>query len=160
MRVALLLILSALLSVGAAVGLRARQAAAQEEVWTLYVSGMSVGGKSRALLRLTNVAPEGGGDLYFVHYTVRATNGAHISRLGAGPVGAQLLPGQTLELDLGLIVDQYRASLGMSGFVGPVQLVAFGEGGATDVFSPRTVKVEAVQQEGQAQFPAVVKWRR
>lgn len=132
---------------------------AQEAPATLYVSGMRIGGRSRAVVRLRNCAPSSSG-LFYVHYTVRATEaGQALSLPAAGPQGAALIAGRTLELDLGAIVNAYRKSLGVGPYEGTVQFVAYGEGGTNADFGPDTVHVDASQAEGAARFQAAVEWR-
>lgn len=131
---------------------------AQEENAALFISGMRIGGGSRAVVRLRNVAP--GSTVYFVHYTIRATDaGQPLSLPAAGPQGAPLIAGDTLELDLGGIVNAYRRSLGAGSYSGTVQFVAFAEGGGGHPFGPETVAVDATQAEGSARFQANVAWR-
>lgn len=132
---------------------------AQESPAILFVSGMRVGGTSQAIVRLRNVAPASS-VRFFVHYTIQGTtSGTPLSLPGGGPTGASLLAGRTLELDLGEIVDAYRKSLGYGPFVGPVQFVAFGEGGTGADFGADTIVVDAAQTEGAARFQAAVEWR-
>jgi len=132
---------------------------AQESSSTLWVSGMRVGGGSRAVVRLRNVAPASSGR-FFVHYTVRGTSsGVPLSLPAAGATGVSLLAGRTLELDLGEIVNLYRKSQGYGSFAGPVQFVAYGEGGTDADFGPDTIVVDAAQTEGAARFQAAVEWR-
>lgn len=160
MRLALALLL--VLGAAAAAVVAARPAArAQEAPWTLYVSGLRIGGKSRAVVRVRNTSGRSL-DFYALHYTVRDVDGVALSRVGAGPSGAALRAGHTLDLDLGEIVDRYRAEFGVGPFSGPVQFVAYSEDGpaATRPFGPDVVQVEAVQTEGRATYTAVVEWRR
>ena len=124
----------------------------------LYVSGMRIDGvKPVAHVRLTNTstAPS---DVYSVHYTIRETGaGIPISDPGAG-LGAQLLPGRTLDLDLGAIVTQYRAARGAGPYSGTVQFVAFAEGGLAHDFGPQVIHVECTQSEGAALYDGVAQW--
>ena len=130
---------------------------AQDSDATAYVSGLRIGKRAQAIVRLHN-ASRHPGDTYSVHYTVRHTEaGQSLSLPGAGD-GARLSPGQTIELDLETIVNQYRATFGVGGFDGPVQFVAFGTGGVNP-FGAETVSVEAVQVEGAAKFEPLVEWR-
>lgn len=136
-----------------------RQAAAQEQTRTLYVTGLHIGGKTRAVVRLTNTSPNAA-DAFALHYTVQAANaGESLSLPGAGVSGAPIYNGHTLELDLGAIVNAYRASRDAGPFTGPVRLVAFADDGAYLPFGPETVHVTAVQTEGAARFEPLVQWR-
>ncbi len=124
----------------------------------LYVSGMRIAAaKPIAFVRLTNTSPNAA-DVFSVHYTIRDTlSGASLSTPGAG-LGAQLAPGHVLELDLGKIVALYRQSLEASTFTGPVEFVAFGEGGAFRSFASDTIQVETEQHEGAAVHEGVAQW--
>ena len=134
------------------------RAGAQESGATVYVSGIEIGRKDRALVRFHN-ASTFAGDVYSVNYTVRHTDaGQPLSFPGAGD-GARLRPGETIELDLGPIVNTYRAGLELGEFDGPVQLVAFGSGGIMNEFGPDTVIVQAIQKDGGASFAPLVEWR-
>jgi len=122
---------------------------------TLYISGLEIGRGRKAIVRLRNTSTHLS-DVLTVNYTVRDPSIGHpLSQIG---IGAQLLAGQTLELDLGAIVNAYRASLEVSGWDGPVQFVAFGDGGHFGDFGPETVQVEALQTVKRATFAAHVEW--
>jgi hypothetical protein len=95
-----------------------------------------------------------------VHYTVQGpATGSAMSTPGAGSSGASLRPGRTLELDLGLIVNNYRKSLGLGTYTGPIEFVASAEGGIVRKFGPDTVTVDASQTQGSTTFQALVEWR-
>ena len=122
---------------------------------TLYISGLDIGRGRKAIVRLRNTSTHLS-DVLTVNYTVRDPSRGHpLSKIG---IGAQLRPGDTLELDLGAIGDAHRASLEISGWDGPVQLVAFGDGGHFGDFGPETVQVEAIQTIKRAKFAANVEW--
>ncbi len=124
---------------------------------TLYVSGLEIGKGRRALVRLRNVAASGG-DVYSVHYTVRdPAGGVPISLPGAGD-GARLAPGETLQLDLGPLVDAYRAERGLGPYEGPVQFVAFGTAGAIEAFGRETIVPEGIQSIGKATYEVAAEW--
>ena len=124
----------------------------------LYVSGLKIeGDKPVAFVRLTNTSPNAA-DIFLVHYTIRETSkGISISEPGAG-IGAQLVPGRTLTLDLGKVVTAYRRAHEVGPYTGTVQFVAFAEGGAFRTFSPDTIHVETSQIEGGATRDAVAQW--
>ncbi len=124
---------------------------------TLYVSGFDIGPKKTASLRLTNVSPSVA-DVYSIQLTVREIDQGIVIRRPVGD-GARLFRGQTLELEIGDVVDQFRAGFELSGWDGAVQVVAFGTGGVLNDFGPDTVLVEAVQTEGKASYGVVVEWR-
>lgn len=136
-----------------------RPARAQEAARTLWITGLRIDGtKSRALVRLTNAGTTGA-DVFAVHYTVQAVNaGEPLSTVAAGPTGAYLGRGDTLDLDLGAIVAAYRKSLGVPGFAGPVRFVAFADAGGRP-FGPDVIQVSAVQTEGTARWEPPVEWR-
>ena len=139
-------------SVGQWVGFADARAA---DSTTLYISGLDIGPGRKAIVRLHNTSTHAS-DVFSVNYTVRDPSIGHpLSQLG---IGAQLRPGDTLELDLGAIVDAYRATLEVSGWDGPVQFVAFGEGGNFAEFNAETVQVEALQTIKRAKFAAHVEW--
>jgi len=141
-------------TVGRLVGLE--QARADGDT-TLYISGLDIGPKKQVIVRLRNTSTHAS-DVLSVHYTVRDPSaGVPLSQPGAGN-GAQLRPGDTLELDLGAIVNAFRAEREVSGWNGPVHFVAFGTGGNFGDFGPETVQVEAVQTVGRARFTAAVEW--
>ena len=126
---------------------------------TVWVTGMRIDGKNAtAHVRITNVSGDAT-NFFSVHYTVQAPGGGEpLSLLAAGPNGATLLNGRTLELDLGEIVTKYRASFGSPAYRGPVRLVAYAT--STGVpFGPDTVQVSVVQKEGAAMFDPLVEWR-
>ena len=126
---------------------------------TVWITGMRIdGNKTTARVRITNVSGDAT-NFFSVHYTVQAPGGGEpLSRLAAGPDGATLLNGRTVELDLGEIVTAYRASFGAPAYRGPVRLVAYAT--STGVpFGPDTVQVTAVQKEGAAMFDPLVEWR-
>ena len=159
-----LLLLAAVTSV-AAVALTAPSAgslfgfgeARAEDESTLYISGLDIGPGKKAIVRLRNTSTRAA-DTLTVHYTVRDPSIGHpLSALGAG-IGARLAAGDTLELDLGEIVDAHRATQEVGGWDGPVQFVAFGTGGQFGDFGPETVQVEAVQKVKRAQFTLPVEW--
>jgi hypothetical protein len=124
----------------------------------LHVSGMALAGsKPVAIVRLTNASPNPA-DIFSVHYTVRDVSaGIPLSHPGAG-IGAELRPGRSIELDLGKIVTQYRAGVDVGPFTGPIQFVAYGEGGSLREFGPDTIHVEVRQVEGSAVRDAAVEW--
>jgi hypothetical protein len=124
----------------------------------LAISGMRiVRDKPIARVRITNVSPDAA-DVFFLHYTIRDTSaGIALSEPGAGD-GAQLIPGRAIELDLGKIVTNFRASREVGPYTGTVQFVAFAEGGFTHEFGPEIIHVEAVQTEGAAIYDGVVAW--
>ncbi len=132
------------------------KARAQDPTHTLYISGLHVGKKFKAIVRLTNISPDGA-DAYTVNYRVRdAATATLISRPG---LAAELRSGRTLELDLGVIVTAYRDELEINPkFTAPVQFLAVGEGGFFRPFSPETVAVEAFQTDGKATYAVNVKW--
>lgn len=140
----------------------ARRADAQEQSGypgTVYVSGLRIDGKkSRVIVRFTNTSPNLA-DTYKVHYTVEAPDGNPLTLLGAGIDGAPLVGRRSLELDLGAIVADYRRSVGVGPYAGPVRLVVSGEPGAYTMFGPETVHVAVVQTEGAARFEPLVEWR-
>lgn len=153
-----LLVAAALLAVG--VGVWAlRPARAQEAVKTLWITGLRIdGARARALVRLTNTGSSGL-DVHAVHYTVQATNGGEpLSAVAAGPTGAFLGAGDTLDLDLGAIVTAYRKSLGVPGFSGPVRFVAFADSPGRP-FGPDAIQVSAVQTAGTTRWEPLVEWR-
>ncbi len=129
---------------------------AQEETATLYVSGLTVGKKQTALVRIHNASPSAA-DIISVEYRIRHTDAGQT--LFLAPAGAPVRSGETLELDLGAIVNAHRASIDLGEFEGPVQFVAFGTGGVFRSFGPETMVVEAQQKEGRATFAPVVEWR-
>lgn len=134
-------------------------ARAQEAAATLWITGLRIDGtRARALIRLTNTG-KAGIDVHSVHYTVQATNaGEPLSAVAAGPSGAFLGSGDTLDLDLGAIVTAYRKSLGVPGFSGPVRFVAFADS-AGQPFGPDVIQVSAVQTEGTLRYEPLVEWR-
>lgn len=136
--------------------LLAHRGEAQEETATLYVSGIVIGKRNTALVRLHNASPSVG-DVFTVEYRVRHTDGGQT--LYAVPAGAPLRPGQTLELDLGAIVNDFRAGQELPDFEGPVQFVAFGTGGVFRSFGPDSVVAEALQEQRRARFAPLVEWR-
>ena len=140
--------------------LRAGTATAQDPTRILYVSGLEIdGSRPTAIVRLTN-GSDHASDTMSVHYTIRGpAAGAPMSLPGAGPIGASLRPGRTLELDLGAIVTAYRKSLGLGPYTGPVQFVASAEGGIFRKFGPDVVAVDATQISGRARYQALVEWR-
>ena len=124
----------------------------------LYVSGLRIdGSKPIAKVRLTNTSPNAA-DAFNVHYTIRETGaGIALSEVGAG-LGAQLLPGHSLELDLGKIVALWRAAHDVGPYKGDVQFIAVAEGGYFREFGPDTIHVAATQVEGRALRDAVEHW--
>lgn len=152
------LLLAALLVVAAVAASWTLRPARAQTQRLLVISGMSIlKDKPVARVRFTNTSPDLA-DVFSIHYTIRDTSaGIALSEPAAGD-GAQLIPGHVLELDLGRIVAQYRASLGGGPYTGTVQLVAFAEGGFTREFGPDTIHVEAVQTEGAAVYDGVVAW--
>lgn len=150
----------AVLALAAAAAIAVRQAGPARGAGpgTLWISGMRIDGtKPAARVRLTNVSASPS-DVYSVHYTIRETGaGIPISEPAAG-LGAQLLPGHALDLDLGAIVTQYRAAHGAGPYGGTVQFVAFAEGGLAHDFGPEVIHVECTQIEGSAIFEGVVQW--
>jgi hypothetical protein len=163
MRRALALTMVLAAAAGAAAWFVLGPARAQDAVspaGTLYVSGLHIGGKSaRAVVRLVNTSTHLS-DQYRVRYTVQATGaGEALSLPGAGPDGAVLGAGRVLELDLGAIVNRYRATIGVGPYSGPVRFVAFGDRGAYSNFGPATVHASVVQTEGAARFEPLVEWR-
>jgi hypothetical protein len=108
-------------------------------------------------VRLTNTSPNAA-DVFSVHYTIRdAAGGVALSQTGAG-LGAQLAPGKTLELDLGRIVANYRATFEVGPYTGPVRFDAFGDDGIFTEFAPDTIHVEVEQREGAVVRDAAVDW--
>jgi hypothetical protein len=124
----------------------------------VYVSGLKVEGeKPVCFVRLTNTSPNAA-DIFLVHYTIRETSrGIAISEPGAG-IGAQLVPGKSLTIDLGKVVTAYRRAHEVGPYTGTVQFVAFAEGGAFRTFSPDTIHVESTQIEGASTRDGVVQW--
>lgn len=124
----------------------------------LYVSGLRIeGDKPVSIVRLTNTSPNAA-DAFVVHYTIRETSrGFPVSEPGAG-IGAQLLPGRTLTIDLGKVVTAYRRAHEVGPYTGEVQFVAFADAAPFRTFSPDTIHVEATQVEGAAKRDAVVQW--
>jgi lipid-binding SYLF domain-containing protein len=143
-------------SVGAAV---LRSADAQETHATLWVTGLRIdGAKARAVVRLTNTSNDGH-DLFAVHYTIQAGNaGEPLSQLAAGPTGAVLGKGRTLDLDLGDIVTKYRASLGIGPYAGFVRLVAYADSSGRP-FGRDVVQVSATQSERNVVYEPSIEWR-
>jgi len=136
-----------------------RSADAQEVRASLWVTGLEIDGtKARAIVRLTNTS-EDGRDLFAVHYTIQAGNaGEPLSRLAAGPTGAVLGKGRTLELDVGDIVTKYRASLGISPYAGSVRFVAYADSSGR-AFGPDVVHVSALQTRRAATWEPSIEWR-
>jgi hypothetical protein len=157
MRPALLISLAAACVAAGAAAWSLRPARAEDSK-VLYVSGMRIAGdKPIAKVRLTNTSPNAA-DVFTVHYTVRDPSaGIALSEAGAG-LGAQLLPGHVLEIDLGKVVSIWRTAHEVGPYAGPIQFVAYGEGGFTLAFGPDTVHVEATQQEGAAVYEGVAQW--
>ncbi len=155
LRTAALLLVAAAAAAGAWLAVRPSRAQTQA---TLYVSGLAIkAAKPVCIVRLTNVSPDAA-DVFLVHYTVRDTSaGIPLSAPGAG-TGAPLLPGHTLELNLGNIVALYRAGFEVGPYTGPVQFVAYGEGGFSHEFGPGTIHVEVRQTEGAAIHDAAIQW--
>lgn len=153
-----MLVVAALAAIGAGVA-ALRPARAQDAAATLWITGLRIdGARARALVRLTNTATAGL-DVHAVHYTVQATIGGEpLSAVAAGASGAFLGPGETLDLDLGLIVTQYRKSLGVPAFSGPVRFVAFAYSPGKP-FGPDVIQVSAVQTEGTTRYEPLVEWR-
>lgn len=142
---------------GVGAALLTRPARAQSVTDSLFISGMSIGPGRKAVVRIYN-SSENFGDTVRVHYTIRETfSGGAISLPIAGD-GAPVNGGRMLELDLGKIVAARRKQLGLGPFVGPVQFVAFGEGGVERHFTRDVIVVEARQSIGQATFDAPVQW--
>jgi len=161
MRTTLLLVLAAVLAGTLAVVLTRPGEARAVGIATLHVEGLDVGRGQRAIVRLHNTS-EHPADVYSVNYTVYAQQTLSdtpvaLSQPGAG-VGARLAPGQTLELDLGAIVDAYRAQQEVGPWDAPLRLVAFGTGGSFLAFGPGSVQVEALQTDGSATYAAPVRW--
>jgi len=155
-KLALIVVALALAAGGLFVALRPARA---EQRRTLYVSGLKVLGKKRvSIVRLTNTSDQAA-DSFLVHYTIRdAATGDPVSQPGAG-LGAQILPGRTLELDLGAIIAQYRLSFDVtSPYSGAVQFVAYGEGGFYHTFGPDVIHVEIEQHEGSAIHDGAAAW--
>jgi hypothetical protein len=142
-----------------AVALCLLPARAQEAQKTLWVTGLKIDGKkARSVVRLVNTS-EDGQDLFAVHYTVQAADaGEPLSLVAAGPTGAILGRGRTLELDLGDIVTKYRASLGFGPFSGQVRFVAYADASGRP-FGPDVVQVSAVQTERAAAYEPLIEWR-
>ena len=159
MRTRVTAVATALILAAALLGVLAWTGRAQDaNPYTLYVSGMSIGKSRTAIVRVTNGSPVRG-DAQRIFFTVRNTvNGAPLTLPGAGD-GAQLFPGDTLELDLGRLVAAYRAQTGLPSFEGTVQFVAFGSGGPIHPFGPRYTAVQAIQTERKAVYAANVEWR-
>lgn len=124
----------------------------------VYVSGMKIeGDKPVAFVRLTNTSPNAA-DIFLVHYEIHETSrGILLSAPGAG-IGAQLVPGHTLTIDLGKVVTAYRKAHEVGPYTGTVHFQAVAEGGAFRTFSPDTIHVESTQIEGAATRDAVVQW--
>lgn len=125
---------------------------------TLHVTGLDIGKGERALVRLHNA----GKSSFVVSYTVFAhdtlnDNPVALSALGAGD-GARIFAGDTLELDLGPIVDAYRAQQEVGPWDAAIRFVAFGTSAGDERFGPETIVAEALQVRGRAAFPAVVTW--
>lgn len=149
---------AAAVAAGGAAAWLASPARAQAVGESLYISGMTIGPGAKAVVRLYN-SSENFGDTIRVHYTVRETaSGGAISLPIAGD-GAPVNGGRMLELDLGAIVAARRKELGLKPFRGPVQFVAFGEGGVERHFTRDVIVVEARQTLGKAVFDAPVHWR-
>ncbi len=161
MRTTLLLIALAV-AAGAAALFATRAAPARAlGTATLHVTGLDVGKGRRAIVRLYNTSTHAS-DVFAVHYTIYALdtlngNPVALSRPGAGN-GAQLIPGDTLELDLGAIVAAYRAERELGAWDAPIRFVAFGAGGNFERFGPETIAATALQTDGKATFAPAVTW--
>lgn len=158
MRPASLLALLAAVATAAALWFARPAPVRAAETATLHVTGLDVGPRERAVVRLYNSSRQA----FAVHYTVFALDTLYespvaLSLPGAG-VGAQLLPGDTLELDLGEIVTAYRAQQGASAWDAPIRFVAFGTTSGAERFGPETILAEALQTEGGATYRPAVTW--
>lgn len=156
----LLAVLAAATAAAALVAVRSEPAEAAG-IATLHVTGLDIGKKESAIVRLHNTSTHAS-DVFSVHYTVFAhdtlfDNPVALSLPGAGN-GAQLRAGDTLELDLGEIVAAYRARQGAGTWDAPIRFVAFGTGGNFERFGPETIVAEALQTRRGATYQANVHW--
>lgn len=151
----LILLTSVLAFVAGLVVVRERADAVGENV--VYVSGLRLGKRTEAIVRIHNPAPTINGT-YTITYLVRESeSGRPLSRLGAA---VEIRSGETLELDIGQIVKNHLSGAGVNpNFSGPVQFVAFNNAEISDPFGPETAIVTGIQTEGKAAFSLPVIWQ-
>ncbi len=131
------------------------RAAAEPEPGVAYVSGLEIGPRKAALLRIANVSPSRFS--YAAIYTVIAEDGNPLAVFTNIPVGFD----DTLELDVGKAVNAHRLAVNPDAgtFAGRVQLIVRGEGGFDiEPFGQQTVVVEGVQKDRAATYQAAVDW--
>ena len=154
-RSVLILLASVLAFVAGLVVVRERADAVGENV--VYVSGLRVGKRTSAIVRIHNPAPTINGT-YTITYLVREPDGGRpLSRIGAA---VEIRSGETLELDIGKIVRDHLSGAGANpNYSGPVQFVAFNNAEISDPFGPDTTIVTGLQTEGGARYTLPVLWQ-
>jgi hypothetical protein len=163
---ALVLASVAAAALGAAVAVGVRPAGAVGGPSVLYVSGLHVDGASpTALITLTNTS-SASADFYSLTYSVFHADG----HAAAPPteVALPLLRGRSVTIDIATRIAAYRASQGVSPFVGPIQVVIRGtscadtgtcpEGVVPQPFGPEVIQVDARQTEGSVTYDASWTW--
>jgi hypothetical protein len=157
MRMLLGTLAAALLGATATLVMRPEPAGAQDATRFLYIPGMRIDrDKPIATVRLHNATDQ----VVILHYTVIGPDtGAALSLPNAGISGIALLGGDEIELDLGRIVTQYRASQGVGPFTGRVTFTANGDASGGALFRPESIDVTATQVEGRTKYQANIEWR-
>ena len=145
----------ALAGVAVAAALSGHRATADENS-VLYISGLRVGKGNSGVVRLHNTTAT---EQINVRYSVfDPENKVRISPFRALTEGLFINAGDTFELDIGAIVRIGLAETGNNpNFKGQVSFIA--NGGFTPAFGPDKLHVEAIQTEGKATYPVVVRWR-
>ena len=163
---ALLLITVAAASLGAAVAVSVRPAAAVSGPSVLYISGLHVDGdKPSAFITLMNSSTETS-DFYSITYALLHEDG----RAAAPPteVMTTLLRGRSVTIDIATRIAAYRESQEVGPFHGPIQVVIRGTscedtgtcpvGVVPQPFGPGVIQVETRQTEGSANYDAAWVW--
>lgn len=126
---------------------------------TLYITGLQIGPRTKAIVRLRNIDPASEGSTVFDYRVLDPAAGQVVIPIQVGQ-GARILPGRMLELDLSTIVRNWRIANEIGRYAGPVTFQAQAAPDLLVEFGSANIAVEAVQTVRGARYGGAVEWTR